>query len=264
MILCNGVSNMSIGQPKELGHDYTRVDVYRRAAAEILATGMDYKGLAIHAQAAIHEKVGRIAAESLRPGAWVLDLAAGTGAMCLRLKDLGFVPTACDLVPENFRLHGEVDFFEMNLNNCFPVGFRAVFDCVIAIDIIEHIENPRHFLHQCFAALQPSGLLIISTPNIGSPTSRAAYVRTGAFRWFHDENYRVDGHITPITLFGMRTMIEEAGFTTSAITSVGATSSRGIMHWKTRLLVKLIEFLARDKPLSGDILVVSARRAALG
>jgi hypothetical protein len=34
------------------------------------------------------------------------------------------------------------------------------------------------------------------------------------------------------------------------------------MHWKTRLLVRLIEFLARDKPLSGDILVVSARRSA--
>ena len=34
------------------------------------------------------------------------------------------------------------------------------------------------------------------------------------------------------------------------------------MHWKTRLLVRLVEFLARDKPLSGDILVVSARRSA--
>ena len=262
MNLCIGVSDMSIGQPKELGHDHPRVDAYRRAATQTLATGTDYKGLAIHADAAIHEKVGRIAAESLRPGACVLDLAAGSGAMCLRLKDLGFVPTACDLVPENFRLHGEVDFFEINLNQRFPDCFRAVFDCVIAIEIIEHIENPRHFLRQCFNVLQPSGLLIISTPNIGSPASRAAYVRTGEFRWFSDRNYRVDGHVTPITLFGMRTMVAEAGFAISDISSVGAIASRGVMHWKTRLLVRLIEFLARDKPLSGDILVVSARRPA--
>src|SRR5689334_23289424 len=182
---------MLIEQSKKLNHDHTRVDTYRWAAAQIRATGTDYKGLAIHAHAAIHEKVGRIAATSLRPGACVLDLAAGSGAMCLRLKDLGFVPTACDLVPENFRLHGEVDFFEMDLNQRFPDCFHTAFDCVIAIEIIEHIENPRQFLRKCFNALQPNGLLILSTPNIGSPAARAAYVRTGEFRWFGDRNYRV-------------------------------------------------------------------------
>jgi 2-polyprenyl-3-methyl-5-hydroxy-6-metoxy-1,4-benzoquinol methylase len=220
--------------------------------------------LAIHAHAAIHEKVGQIAAASLQPGARVLDLAAGSGAMCLRLKDLGFAPTACDLVAENFRLHEEVDFVELNLNQRFPDCFNAMFHCVVATEIVEHIENPRNFLRQCFNALQPGGLLILSTPNIGSTASRAAYVRTGEFRWFAEQNYRTDGHITPITLFGIRTIMAEAGFAIGEISSVGAVGWNGIIHWKTRLLVRLVEFLARDKPPPGDVLVVSGRRPASG
>ena len=50
-----GVSDMSIGEPKELGHEHPRIDAYRRAATQILATGTGYKGLAIHADAAIHD-----------------------------------------------------------------------------------------------------------------------------------------------------------------------------------------------------------------
>jgi SAM-dependent methyltransferase len=257
---------MSIGQgiersaEPEAGH--SRVDIYRRAAAQPAATGVDYKGLAIHARAEIHETVGRIAAALLPAGARILDLAAGSGALCLRLKDLGFVPTACDLVAENFRLHDKVDFFELNLNRPLPDCFSAMFDCVAATEIIEHIENPRHLLRQCFNALKPGGLLIVSTPNIGSPASRASYVRTGEFRWFSDEHYTTDGHITPITLLGLRLMLAEAGFTPGDITSVGAVGWKGKIHWKTRLLVGLVEFLARDRPLTGDVLVVSSWRPA--
>lgn len=249
-----------IGQSDELEPGLPRVDAYRRVAAQSSVAGPDYKGLAIHARAEIHDKVGQIAAVSLRPGARILDLAAGSGAMSLRLKDLGFVPTACDLVAENFRLHDQVEFFELNLNRRLPDCFAALFDCVVATEIIEHIENPRHLLRQCFNALKPGGLLIVSTPNIASPASRAAYVRTGEFRWFSGENYTTDGHITPITLAGLRAMMTETGFAPGEITSVGAVRWDGIVHWKTRLLVGLVEFLARDKPLSGDVLVVSARR----
>ena len=189
-----------------------------------------------------------------------LDLAAGSGAMCLRLRDLGFVPTACDLVSENFRLHDAVEFVELNLNEPLPDCFRAMFDGVVAAEIIEHIENPRHLLRQCFKALKPGGLLIVSTPNIGSPASRAAYVRTGAFRWFGDRNYTTDGHITPITLSGLRMMMAEAGFLPGEVASVGAVGWKGTAHWKTRLLVGLIGFLARDKPPTGDVLVATCRR----
>jgi SAM-dependent methyltransferase len=238
----------------------SRIVMSRRSASSMPASSVGYKGLAIHARAELHDEIGRIVAATLTSGALVLDVAAGSGAMCRRLQDLGFTPTACDIVSEKFRLHGDVDFFEIDLNQHFPDHFRAMFDCVIAMEIIEHLENPWHFLRQCFFVLRPGGLLVVSTPNIGSPASRAAYARAGKFRWFDEHNYEMDGHITPITLSGMCIMLTSVGFNINYIASVSPIGGKGIFHWRTRLLVGLIRLLARDKPLPGDILVISGHR----
>lgn len=42
------------------------------------------------------------------------------------------------------------------------------YDCITAFDVIEHMENPKLFLDQCFSCLSPEGMLIISTGNLDS------------------------------------------------------------------------------------------------
>lgn len=42
---------------------------------------------------------------------------------------------------------------------------KESFDNVIAGDVIEHLENPSHFLRECNRVLKQSGRLIISTPH---------------------------------------------------------------------------------------------------
>jgi 2-polyprenyl-3-methyl-5-hydroxy-6-metoxy-1,4-benzoquinol methylase len=37
------------------------------------------------------------------------------------------------------------------------------YDCVIANDVIEHVENPRAMLHECIALVKPGGLLYVGT-----------------------------------------------------------------------------------------------------
>ncbi len=39
------------------------------------------------------------------------------------------------------------------------------FDCIVAGDIIEHLSNPGRFLDRCREHLEPSGKLVISSPN---------------------------------------------------------------------------------------------------
>lgn len=145
-----------------------------------------YKGLAYHTFPEVHEAIGEALASRLAPRAKVLDIAAGSGAMCRRIKDLGFSPSACDLVSENFNLHGEVPFWKHNLNSGLPPEAKDTFDAVVATDIIEHLENPRYFLRECFAALRPGGLLLMTTPNVDSHYSKALFVRSGHFHWFED------------------------------------------------------------------------------
>jgi 2-polyprenyl-3-methyl-5-hydroxy-6-metoxy-1,4-benzoquinol methylase len=54
------------------------------------------------AHEAIHETVERILQEAKRGK--VLDAPAGEGALTLRLKNLGFDVSCCDLYPEIFKV----------------------------------------------------------------------------------------------------------------------------------------------------------------
>jgi len=88
------------------------VDQYRHAATNKMGND-SYKGLAIHALPGLHEFMfGKVKNHTI-PNGSVLDLAAGSGAMSLRLQDAGFNVTSTDYVAENFRLHETVPFSKL-------------------------------------------------------------------------------------------------------------------------------------------------------
>jgi SAM-dependent methyltransferase len=243
-----------------ISDSYVAVENYRKAAAHTSVAPWNYRGLAIHAIPEIHHHVGALLQKSLQPGAEILDLAAGSGAMCLRLKDLGFCPLGTDIVSDNFRLHDEIPFVAANLNEKLPPSLQNRFDCVTALELIEHLENPRHLLRQCYAALKPGGLIVVSTPNIETPLSFAQFLRTGQPRWFMDSHYRIDGHIMPLPRFVLANCFAEAGFTGLAFGSLAAAQFKGLEWWKMRLLAGAIAMLAGRPMESGEIWIAVARR----
>jgi len=236
------------------------LDSYRAAARTDSISGRNYKGLTIHALPVIHEAVAAAAVRELEQGAEVLDIASGSGALCLRLNDSGFKVTGCDLVPENFRLHETLPFVEANLNLPFSERFSKTYDAITATEIIEHIENPRHFVRQCFALLKPGGTLILTTPNIDSALSRALWIRTGTFKWFEKSFYARDGHITPVPAFVLRAALDEAGFETIELTSVGESEESFLSWWKLHAFAWLIRKLDQSGIPQGEILFVVARK----
>jgi SAM-dependent methyltransferase len=244
----------------DASRSFVAVDSYRKAAGAEATAVWNYKGLTIHADPRLHEHVAEIVKSALPQGASVLDLAAGSGAMCLRLKDIGMRPTGTDLVPENFRLHGEVDFVTANLNDELPEALRQGFDCVIATELIEHLENPRHLIRQCHDLLKPGGLLIVSTPNTASSISLAQFVRSGEFRWFTPLQYNNDGHIMPILLPVLRYALEECGFADIRIDSIAPLKFSGLGWWKMRGLAWVLRQVIARPLLEGDFLIAQARR----
>jgi SAM-dependent methyltransferase len=226
----------------QMTHDGTLIlEKYRQAAAQDVKQGQyHYGGLEIHAWRGIHESVGSIAGRVFATGSAVLDMAAGSGAMCLRLRDAGLIATGCDLVSENFRLHDSVPFILANLNQDFPAGFHDSFDGVTATEIIEHLENPRHFLRQCFSILKPGGHLILTTPNVDSAIARAIWVRSGTFKWFTERDYRNEGHITPLPLMVLRNALSEAGFRIVEVTSAGEEHASILSWWKIHALAAVL------------------------
>jgi 2-polyprenyl-3-methyl-5-hydroxy-6-metoxy-1,4-benzoquinol methylase len=230
------------------------VDRYRKAATEGPAEG-SYKGLRMHALPGLHEFIATKAVEHFEPGATLLDVAAGSGAMSLRMQDLGFKVSATDYVPENFRVRS-VPFTEADLNDPFSSAFLQRFQAIIASEIIEHLENPRHFARECHKILEPGGRLVLSTPNVAAAVSRAMFVRYGWFLWFSDENYAGEGHITPLTPRQIHDVFAEAGFRLRWEGSFGKAADQTGGWLGLKLLTGLVTLIAvPDSRLSGEIYV---------
>lgn len=110
------------------------VDAYQHAGA--CEPGPNsYKGLAVHALPGLHEFVAEKALEFFVPGATVLDIGAGSGAMCQRMLDLGFRVAATDYRRDGFKLES-VPFIQADLNQGFAALHADRFQCVIACEII--------------------------------------------------------------------------------------------------------------------------------
>ncbi|HRF44124.1 MAG TPA: methyltransferase domain-containing protein [Candidatus Competibacteraceae bacterium] len=151
------------------------VDRYRQAAMEKKVNTNSYKGLGIHALPGLHEFIAKKAVEYFEPEATLLDIAAGTGAMSLSMQDSGFKVLATDYVPENFKLDS-IPFISTDLNEAFSTTLHSRrFQAIIASEIIEHLENPRHFARECFKILEPSGRMILSTPNVENAASKGRW-----------------------------------------------------------------------------------------
>ena len=170
----------------------------------------EYRGIKIHAIPSLHEEcMAQIEALRLPRNARVLDLGAGEGAFSQRLVDAGFDVNAVELDPGRFRL--DVPVQNLNLNLDFHDKWNARFDLVVAIEILEHLNDPRHFIGNCLQALDANGYLLVTSPNTESWLSRIRFLRDGHFLWFDESDYHGYGHVTPIFSWQVRQICRELG-----------------------------------------------------
>lgn len=181
----------------------------------------EYRGIKIHAIPSLHEEcMAQIEALRLPRNARVLDLGAGEGAFSQRLVDAGFDVNAVELDPGRFRL--DVPVQNLNLNLDFHDKWNAKFDLVVAIEILEHLNDPRHFIGNCLQALDTNGYLVVTSPNTESWLSRIRFLRDGHFLWFDESDYHGYGHVTPIFSWQVRQICRELG---AELVSVTATKN---------------------------------------
>jgi len=53
-----------------------------------------------------------------------------------------------------------------------PLENRGTYDAIVALDVIEHLDDPCSFVRQCAEFLQPRGALMLLTPNVRSLSAR--------------------------------------------------------------------------------------------
>jgi len=181
-----------------------------------------FDGLPIRCAPGTHDAAAELIAAHVPVEGAVLDLAAGTGAFLARLKHKGFTRlNAVELDVKNFAF-SDVQPISVDLNSDFSQTFDRQFDLVTAIEIIEHLDSPRHFLREIWNLLSPDGYLALSTPNIAHWVGRLRFAASGELRYFRERDYHHQRHISPIADGHMRLMLKEIGFGLVKRTTAGS------------------------------------------
>jgi 2-polyprenyl-3-methyl-5-hydroxy-6-metoxy-1,4-benzoquinol methylase len=100
----------------------------------------------------------------------------------------------------------DVNFIQCDLNDDFG-HYPGKFNIIVTSEVIEHIENPRHFLRQIDSLLHSNGHLLLSTPNIESITSILNFIIRGHHGAFGPRNY--PAHITPLATWDIKNIVSE-------------------------------------------------------
>lgn len=163
----------------------------------------------IGAAAGVHEAAFRLLSRYVSPPARVLDVGTGAGAFLQRLTDGRYAAEGVDLRRDGFAADGLVR--QHDLNKAFPEDWGP-YDAVTAVEVIEHLENPRHFFRECTRIVVSCGFLLLTTPHIESGYSRLKFLASGRFEWFEESHYESSGHITPLTQWQLQRIAQETGF----------------------------------------------------
>jgi SAM-dependent methyltransferase len=172
---------------------------------------MYYRGIEIKATVGLHEKALEVIKDL--PGKVILDVASGPGAMSQRLIDSGFEVSAIDrLSSDEIQCKGLESYYKLDLNQddwWTGIDHPNFADIVMSLETIEHLENPRSFFRNLKKMCKPGGYIVLSTPNIESPLSKAWFLFRDRFSYFGDSDYELSGHITPILEFQIRNICKE-------------------------------------------------------
>jgi SAM-dependent methyltransferase len=156
---------------------------------------------------------------NLKPPARVLDAGCGWGVTLEALEQFGYRGTGLDVSRRSLERLDRFDrrLIEADLSRLLDsgtVGLTA-FDAVLALDLIEHLDDDRGALGNLGQLVRPGGIVIITVP---------------ALPELYSEFDQVQGHRRRYLPDGLRVAIESAGLEVETISWWGS--------WLVRLFRK--------------------------
>ena len=203
----------------------------RRLEAALASAGMSDARLIDHALARLEPLLAPLLAPMA--GASMLDFGAGRGALSRRLaQHPGLAVHAADITARPDDLDPGVIWHQADLNQPLPLE-PGRFDLLAAVEVIEHLENPRATFREWHRLLKPGGHLYFSTPNNDSWRAIASLAIKGHFQLFTDASY--PAHITALLAKDIERILSETGFRALGYGHVLPSRLIGSVTWSSLL-----------------------------
>lgn len=168
-----------------------------------------------------HQRIYRTVAEVLAArgaGGVLADVGCGTGDLWEALRGPFRSCIGVDAVRYD-GLPADVDFRPADLDaTALPLADAGV-DVAAAVEVIEHLENPRAFVRELSRIVRPGGWVVVTTPNQLSALSILTLAIKGRFSAFQDEAY--PAHRTALLEIDLRRIMSECGLGDLAVTYTG-------------------------------------------
>ena len=171
--------------------------------------------------AAIHAMVAGLLRARGASGT-LADVGCGTGDLARAIHGQFAAVVGIDAVRYD-GLPAGVTFLQADLDGPrLPLETGSV-DVAAAVEVVEHLENPRAFMRELARITRPGGWVAVTTPNQLSALSLLTLLLKGRFSAFQERDY--PAHRTALLEIDLRRIAAECGLEDVAI----AYSRRGRM-----------------------------------
>lgn len=160
-----------------------------------------------------------------RPGSRLLDVGCAQGELAAAAVRGGYEVAGVDVNEAAIaRAREQVPAATFHCGPLDPDVVGTGWDVVTMFDFIEHVRDPVNTVARAASVLRPGGVVVISTPRVGSLVHRA----TGGL-W---PQYREE-HLVLFSDGGLRQVLEKAGFSVDSLVPTTKYSTGAYLFGQT-------------------------------
>lgn len=107
-------------------------------------------------------------------GKKLLDIGCGTGSFTLEMKEFAEELYGIDISQKAIQLAKEkgIKAFQMDIDEENLPFENNFFDIIFCGEVLEHVFDSDHLLEEIYRVLKPTGVAVITTPNLASYLNR--------------------------------------------------------------------------------------------